>query len=79
MSRLQFIADLKGPVPQDFTRQGVEEWRRAGGMVDATWLNLLWGAFDLRGRGTLSLDDRHRPLGAITADIRGYSETMDAL
>ncbi|MDA0656054.1 MAG: DUF2125 domain-containing protein [Proteobacteria bacterium] len=79
ISRLQFIADLKGPVPQDFTRQGVEEWRRAGGTLDASWLNLLWGFFDLSGRGTLSLDDRHRPLGALTADIRGYSETLDAL
>ena len=61
------------------TRQGFDEWRQTGGLIDASWLNLVWGSFDLRGRGSVSIDKTIRPVGSMTADIRGYSETMDAL
>jgi hypothetical protein len=79
LARIQFVADLKGPLPKDMTRQGFDEWRQTGGLIDASWFNLVWGGFDLRGRGSVSIDKTIRPLGSITADIRGYSETMDAL
>lgn len=79
LQRVQFVGDVKGALPRDITREGVDEWRRAGGLVESSWLNLVWGPFDLRGRGSLGLDERHRPLAAVTTDIRGYTETLDAL
>ena len=79
LAKIQFVADLKGPLPKDMTRQGFDEWRQTGGLIDASWLNLVWGSFDLRGRGSVSIDKTIRPVGSMTADIRGYSETMDAL
>jgi len=79
LARLQTATDLKGPLPKDLTRQGFDEWRQTGGLIDASWVNLVWGPFDLRGRGSVSIDKTFRPVGSMTADIRGYSETMDAL
>lgn len=79
LQRVQFVGDMKGAVPRDITREGLEEWRRAGGMLDASWLSLVWGPFDLRGRGSLGIDDRLRPLASVTTDIRGFAETLDAL
>ena len=43
------------------------------------WLNLIWGGLDLRANGTVALDPELRPLGALTADIRGYEEALEAL
>ena len=79
LARIQLVADLKGPLPKDITRQGLDEWRQTSGSIDASWFNLVWGAFDLRGRGSVSIDKSITPVGSMTADIRGYSKTMDAL
>jgi hypothetical protein len=79
VKRLQLAADWQGPLPRDWTREGLDEWRRASGTVEARWLNIHWGPLDLRARGTMALDQELRPLGALTADIRGFSETLDAL
>ncbi|MBE89914.1 MAG: hypothetical protein CMM76_10830 [Rhodospirillaceae bacterium] len=79
LARIQFVANLKGLLPKDMTHKGLEKWRQAGGSIDTSWFNLVWGAFDLRGRGSFSIDESIRPVGSMTADIRGYSETMDAL
>jgi hypothetical protein len=49
------------------------------GPLQGETINLVWGALDLRANGTVALDERMRPLGALTADIRGYEETLEAL
>ena len=40
---------------------------------------MVWGALDLRANGTMALDADMRPLGALTADIRGYEEALEAM
>ncbi|HAA91083.1 MAG TPA: hypothetical protein DCE33_01470, partial [Rhodospirillaceae bacterium] len=56
LQRVQFVGDVKGALPRDFTREGMDEWRRAGGLLESSWLNLVWGPLDLRGRGSIGLD-----------------------
>ncbi|MGE4220907.1 MAG: DUF2125 domain-containing protein [Alphaproteobacteria bacterium] len=78
VAKLEFVVDLKGPVPAGPERAALEAWRRDGGTVEVEWLNLVWGPLDLRAKGTAALDEAMRPLGALTADVRGYGPALDA-
>ena len=62
-----------------FDQAAVDAWRREGGTLELQWLQANWGALDLRAVGTATLDDQLRPLAALTADIRGFAEALDAL
>lgn len=75
----QANAEFLGPLAGDSIIDAAESWRRAGGTLEIRWLNLVWGTLDLRANGTAALDESMRPLGALTADIRGYEETLEAL
>ena len=59
--------------------QNLQAWRDAGGTLELPWLSFVWGALDMRANGTVALDQRMRPLGALTADIRGFEEALGAL
>ncbi len=54
-------------------------WSAAGGRVDLEQLVLRWSDLSVDARGTLALDAKMRPLAALTADIEGYAEVLDAL
>ena len=71
--------EFLGPFDGDTIFDAISEWRRSGGTLEVHWLNMIWGALDLRANGTMTLDSRMRPLGALTADMRGYEETLEAL
>jgi hypothetical protein len=62
-----------------YDKAAVDTWRQTGGTVEVQWLQAVWGALDLRVVGTAALDDELRPLAAMTADIRGFDETLQAL
>ena len=62
-----------------YDKVSVDAWRQAGGTVEVQWLQAVWGALDLRAVGTVALDDELRPLAAMTADIRGFAEALQAL
>ncbi len=62
-----------------FDQAAVDAWRREGGTLELQWFQANWGALDLRAVGTATLDDQLRPLAALTADIRGFAEALDAL
>jgi hypothetical protein len=79
ISTARIDAEFRGPFMSRSWRGAVDTWRRSGGTVEIRWLNLVWGALDLRANGTAALDPKMRPLGALTADIRGFAETLDAL
>ena len=78
VAKLEFLVDLKGPIPAGPERAALDAWRRDGGTLEVEWLNLVWGPLDLRAKGTAALDEEMRPLGALTADVRGYGPTLDA-
>jgi hypothetical protein len=76
---LRVKAEVLGPLQGETIARTLSQWRDSGGTLEVRWLNLVWGALDLRANGTVALDERMRPLGALTADIRGYEETLEAL
>ena len=54
-------------------------WRDKGGTVEVTDLALDYGPLDMRASGTVALDGAMQPVGAFTARIRGFFQTVDAL
>lgn len=59
--------------------QTLAAWRDAGGTVEVRRIDVVWGKFDLSGEGTVALDGALQPIVAMTARIKGYRETVDAL
>lgn len=79
VARVEAKGKLRTGPPARLDRVALDQWRRAGGLVDLDWLKVVWGPLDLRAKGTLTVDRRLRPVGAVTADIRGFNETIDLL
>jgi hypothetical protein len=57
----------------------VARWRDDGGNVELRRVKLAWGGLDIEAAGTLSLDSRLRPIGALTARVRGHEKLIEAL
>ncbi len=49
-----------------------ERWRRAGGAFRVDTCSLLWGELSISGNGRLTLDEAHRPQGALGFEIAGF-------
>jgi len=73
------VTTVTGALPETFLRDAVDAWRRSGGTLELSHFQVDWGQLSLRAKGTVSLDEAMRPLGALTADIKGYAETLMAL
>lgn len=73
------VGTLEGPLPSRFDERQLSVWRDAGGIVDIHALNLDWGGVEARIEGTVSLDQKFRPLGALTSRVFGYDTLVDAL
>ena len=71
--------DRRARVIGDTLSKALAAWRDDGGTLDVTRLALAWGPLQFAGDGTLALDAENRPMGAATARIAGYGETIDAL
>ncbi len=59
--------------------EAVRIWRDDGGTLEIAKLAVDWGPLRVEGDGTLALDAQDRPMGAGTARIAGYAETLDTL
>jgi hypothetical protein len=71
---------LNGPVPLGRTpAERAAVWRDGGGSVEIRHLALMWGPLDLTGSATLALDEQLQPMGAASARVVGYAETLDSL
>ena len=79
ISNIRIKAEFLGALSGRSLVEALSKWRQSGGTLEIHWLNMVWGALDLRANGTVALDPGMRPLGALTADIRGYEETLEAL
>jgi len=55
----------------------VTAWRDGGGTVEIRKLQLIWGDVTLTASGSLALDGEMRPIGALTAKIRGHERLID--
>lgn len=61
-------------VPAAWLRQ----WRESGGDLELQHFKLVWGDVDVEAEGTLALDEEMRPIGALTAKVRGHEQLIDA-
>lgn len=79
IARLQAALDVQGGRFEGRWPESVLAWSAQGGVIQISEFRLLWGPLDLSGEGAITLDPQRRPLGAFTARIVGYLETVDAL
>lgn len=76
---LNLDLSLFGRLPPGDTNAAVRTWRDAGGTVEIDSFHVLWGPLGINSAGTIALDGEMRPIGALTADIIGYGDVIDAL
>ncbi len=80
VGKIAIEAKLLGdPVVGPNLADTLASWRDAGGTLEIRRLEIVWGAFELSGEGSLALDRALQPIAAMTARISGYRETVDAL
>lgn len=79
IDQLAWNLTASAPLPSSATLQEVTAWRDDGGTIEIDSLALRWGTLTVDARGTLSLDDRYRPLAALSATVRGHRAAVDSL
>ena len=80
IAELALVVELRGGglSPQS-TLATIAAWRDSGGTVEVPSLKLAWGELDLTLSGSATLDQQFRPLGAFTAEVKGYEPAIDHL
>ncbi|MEI9982483.1 MAG: DUF2125 domain-containing protein [Aliidongia sp.] len=68
---------IEGPVPEQPLASALTTWREGGGSVELHQVVLHWGAVDLAGDGTLTLDANLQPTAAFTGRIRGWGALLE--
>lgn len=77
---LDIDASVTGPIPSERgTSEAITAWRDAGGTLELTDFKIRWGPLGIESSGTIALDGAMRPIAALTADIIGYGDVIDAL
>jgi len=79
LTRAALTAKLVGTLEAGPWPEALDLWRDAGGTLEVSRLQLLYGPLTLTADGTLALDEAKQPIGAFNARIVGASRTVDAL
>lgn len=72
-----FSADLKGGLPPGPLLPALSTWRDSGGTVELRYFRLRWGGLLIDANGTLALDEKLQPEGALSAEITGQDAAVD--
>lgn len=77
---LELTAYLIGDLPPGMgTREGLMSWRDAGGVVEVERLYVHWAPLEIAIAGTIALDDRLQPVGALSTHVRGFFASVEQL
>ncbi len=79
IEQLDFVATLKGAIPNGRLSEAVAAWRDAGGTIELDSLHLEWGGVDATATGTIALDQELQPIGGFSGGIQGYDQILTAL
>jgi hypothetical protein len=79
LQHLTVDSAVEGPVPDTSLPAALAAWRDEGGTIEVHQLNVQWGTIALVGGGTLALDQAMQPLGAFSAQVRGWEAVLDSL
>jgi hypothetical protein len=77
--QLELKARFLGPMGDGSLREQLTKWRDDGGVAEIDRLYIDWSPLKLAMAGTLALDDRMQPVGALSSQIQGFFETVDTL
>lgn len=77
----QFIAqlDILGRLDDPTSLEALAHWRDDGGIVELDRIEAKYGPLHVRANGTVAFDDAMQPMAAMTAKMRGFFPTIDAL
>ncbi|MBX7147145.1 MAG: DUF2125 domain-containing protein [Alphaproteobacteria bacterium] len=73
-----FNGELNG-TPEKLSFEGIQKWSKEGGILNINYMFLDWSPLWLEGNGTFAFDPNMQPLLAMTANIKGYNETIEKL
>ncbi|NQV48820.1 MAG: DUF2125 domain-containing protein [Rhodospirillaceae bacterium] len=76
---VELQARMMGALPAGPMTEALETWRDAGGTLEMKRLLIRHGPALLKADGTLALDGALQPIGAFTARLEGFFETVEAL
>ncbi len=79
---LRLVARLLGELPRGAgvsLTEALQIWRDNGGTIEVEKLSLGHGPLNVSGDGTLALDRDLQPVGAFTARVQGFFDSIDAL
>ncbi len=79
IAALAFEGAVMGPISPAYDTEAFAAWRDNGGTVEIENFRLHWGPLRLSANGTLALDEKMQPMGALKATVAGFAETLDAL
>lgn len=70
---------VTAPVPAQLRVPHLTVWRESGGVMHIERLYLEWGPLVVEANGTVTLDAALQPQANLTANVRGFLQTVDAL
>ena len=70
---------LDGDLALPVTATALEDWRGRSGIVEVPQFAVDWGPLNATGDGTITVDEKLRPLGAFAVRIQGFGPTLDAV
>ena len=79
LDQLAWVLTAQAPLPSSMAFEDIARWRDDGGTVEIESFAVRWGTLTVDARGTMSLDDRNRPLAALSATVRGHRAVVDSL
>jgi hypothetical protein len=79
LSRLELAARLIGNFEPPVDAAARAAWRDAGGIIEIDRLLCEHGPVSIEASGTLALDRRGQPMGALATRVRGWQAALDAL
>lgn len=77
VARVHLVASVMGAVGPEPWPRWLPQWRDDGGTVEVSTLDLSYGPLSVLANGTLALDGDLQPIGAFTAKVQGFFETLD--
>lgn len=77
---LELTARMVGTLPEDQgMRESLMAWRDEGGVIEIERLYINWAPLEIAIAGTLALDGRLQPVGALSTHVRGFFQAIERL
>lgn len=78
LPQAEIMASLSGGGLTDWSRDSIANWRDQGGIVEIEQLYVFWQGVDIRGNGSLALDERLKPLGSFGLTVSDPVKLIEA-